>query len=209
MIGNFWRYTGLLAIVSTLGGCITLLPEDHPAQLYRFAYQVKSEPSVVKDAQPPVLISQGEIDFPKEAASDRVVSVEGERLAYIAKARWAAPAPDLFEAAMSEGFARSGHGVRLNGPTRSGAKLRLNLKVRHFEVRYDHGHQSAYLDFDASLSRISDRQWVSGHHFAVEVPLAHNSMTDITKGFDDAVTKSVDQLIAFTEVTAIDASEAH
>ena len=177
MIGNFWRYTGLLAIVSTLGGCITLLPEDHPAQLYRFAYQVKSEPSVVKDAQPPVLISQGEIDFPKEAASDRVV--------------------------------RSGHGVRLNGPTRSGAKLRLNLKVRHFEVRYDHGHQSAYLDFDASLSRISDRQWVSGHHFAVEVPLAHNSMTDITKGFDDAVTKSVDQLIAFTEVTAFDASEAH
>ena len=128
-------------LVILLAGCVTLLPKDKPSNLYRFGDTVVGAP--VANAVPQA-IRLAPLVFTRAAASDRMLTVNGNQVAYIAGARWVSPAADLFEAAVSRMFEAKGASTRLVSPgeiTNPAATLSLNVTT--FEARFSHGAGSA------------------------------------------------------------------
>ncbi|MDI7774862.1 ABC-type transport auxiliary lipoprotein family protein [Asticcacaulis sp. EMRT-3] len=196
----------------SLSGCVNLLPKVKPVQLYRFGYQPdlpdKSGPSGKGDqAQAPdtssvtmpVGMILGGMTFPPASAGDQVLTVEGNEVAYVGQARWAATAESMFKAAVGDGFARSGGTVALEPRGPSDANYRLDLTVRRFEADYSHNRPTVSIGVDARIIRLSDRSVVGQRYVSAEVPLRHNDMSLIADGFNQATTRVVAGLIAFSQ----------
>ena len=89
----------VLGAAMVLTGCVTLLPKTKPAQLYRFGYapelvEQKAQAAGTAGAvgKTPVGIVFGTVTFPQDSAGDRIVTVEGNEVAYVAEARWTSAA---------------------------------------------------------------------------------------------------------------------
>src|SRR6185437_11558034 len=89
-----------IAFAASLGGCISLFPKAAPVQLYRFDAQAQP----VQSPGRPVAVRLGAPDFPPGPAGDRIMTVDGDQVAYIAGGRWVSPASRLFEEAVAHGF---------------------------------------------------------------------------------------------------------
>jgi cholesterol transport system auxiliary component len=184
-----------LAAVAALGACITLFPNTKPSQLYRFDAQV--QPAAASGA--PVAIRAGVIDFDPAAAGDRILTVDGDQVAYIQDGRWAIPASQLFQQALEHGF-NAGGGARLVDISEaSQAKYRLRLQVTEFEARYLAGPKSAptvVVRLRATLDR-PDGSMVTGQPFEASVPATDDRVTAIVQAYDAAVSKVVGDLVAW------------
>lgn len=196
---------GLMAL--GLSACITLLPDEKPAQLYRFGYASSGgQGSDVQDSG-----GQGEvrpdkkdiylsdIEFPKAASNDRILTTQDLSVNYIANVRWASPAQDLFKDALSYGFDRSGQGVRLSTQGRGSAAYRLDIKVRHFEVAYIKNRPVIEVSLDASVVRISDRKLMVTRLIRAEQKVDHNRVSDIAQGFETATSRAIDEVINLSQ----------
>lgn len=216
MIARFSKTLGYglkLAALSVVGlglsACVTLLPEEKPAQLYRLSYNPaltvgdeiapKTAEVADKDRYQVYLSS---IDFPKDAASDRIKTVEDSEVSFIAHARWSAPAPDLFNDALSEGFDRSATRVHMSRQVRGASAFRLELKVRRFEVVYNRKRPTVSVSIDASITRVRDRKLVASRYITTDVGVAKSDVSMIVAAFEKATTEVVYGLIRFTEETA-------
>ena len=83
-----------------LVGCISLLPKQKPAQLYRFG--ASASPTAPHAAGPGRFSVQAvPMGFARDAASDTILTVTGDQAAYIAGSRWVTSASSLFEAAVT------------------------------------------------------------------------------------------------------------
>ncbi|MDR3506815.1 MAG: ABC-type transport auxiliary lipoprotein family protein [Caulobacteraceae bacterium] len=190
-----------LALALGLGGCVTLLPKTAPVQLYRFdvagADVVGSPPAA---AVPDILIQRAPTTFVRAAGSDRILTVTGDQIAYIADARWVSAASTLFDEAETRAFDRSAGPVRL---TRRGETLNapagLRLDVQTFEVRYGAGAgPTVVVQVRASLTRSLDRKPVAAQIFESRQKVASNRVGGIVPGFDAAVTDVLGQIITWT-----------
>ena len=195
-----------LGVALALTGCVTLLPKTKPAQLYRFGYtpdlvEKKSEGSAATSAvgQMPTGIVFGTVTFPQDSAGDRIVTVEGSEVAYVAEARWTSAASGLFKDAISTGFARGGQTVTLEprGPT--AANFRLDISVRKFETDYTRNRPTVSVALDARLIRLSDRMVVGQKFIRADVPVRKSDMSLMADGYNEATTQVVSGLIAFSE----------
>jgi len=200
------KTVAVLGVTVALTGCVTLLPKTKPAQLYRFGYtpelvEQKAEAAATAGAvgKAPTGIVFGTVTFPQDSAGDRIVTVEGSQVAYVAEARWTSSASGMFKDAISTGFARGGQTVTLEprGPT--AANFRLDISVRKFETDYKRNRPTVSVALDARLIRLSDRMVVGQKFISADVPVRKSDMPLMADGYNEATTQVVSGLIAFSE----------
>jgi cholesterol transport system auxiliary component len=192
--------TALTAI--SLAACVTLLPKTKPAQLYRFG---QGEEAAAPRATPAGAVGVYWLDgaFQQEAAGDRILTVTGDKAAYIAEARWVAPAQSLFNQAAAAAFDAAGGRVRLashGAPTTADFALRLD--VRQFETRYPAPGQTptVMVRVHATLSR--GRGPAAEQMFDAAVPASDNRVSAIAAAYDKAVTDLLTQVVGWTNEKA-------
>jgi cholesterol transport system auxiliary component len=186
-----------LALSAGLAGCITLFPKEAPVQLYRFDAAVQPIQSSARG----FAVRTGMADFDPPAAGDRIMTVDGDQVAYVATGRWSSPANQMFDQAVAHGFAAPGDAARLVGSTGK-ADYRLRLAVSRFEARYPSGPTSTptiVVVVRATLDRQSDYTLVGAQEFKAEVPAADNRVGPIVEAFDQATTKVVGDLVAWVD----------
>jgi cholesterol transport system auxiliary component len=202
------RLLVLGACALTLSGCISLLPKSKPAQLYRFGQTATAEapraPSPGEaQATGGVGVFRANGTFARESASDRLLTITGEKAAYVAGARWVAPATVLFDQAVLSAFDAAPGKVRLlarGEATKSAYALRLD--VRNFEAHYDSGPSAAptvVVRVRAVLSRQQDSALVGETIFEASVRARDNRVGAIIEAYDKALAEVLSELVGWTE----------
>lgn len=188
-----------LGLCASLAGCITLFPKEKPVQLYRFDASVQPMQSPGRG----FAVRTGMSDFDPAAAGDRIMTVDGDQIAYVAEGRWSSPANQLFDQAVARGFNAPGDPAQLVGAGQPAkADYRLHLVVPRFEVRYANGPTSTptiVVLVRASLDRQSDLTHIGTKEFGAEVPAADNRVGAIVQAFDQATTKVVGDLVVWVD----------
>jgi len=192
------RALSLTAAALALSACVSLLPDAEPSQLYRLEAAIDPAATVA----PPsptfglVLPSSG---FVQAASGDRILTVTGDEVAYIAGARWVAPASELFEEAVERAFDANAGPARLvtRGEMRNAESV-LRLDVRRFEVVYDRGQDAAPLvrvRLRATLVNRGDRALLDEEVFEAEVRASDNRVSAIIAAFDAGTAQVLTQLV--------------
>lgn len=198
----FLKFAAAALLAGGLSGCISLLPKTKPAQLYRFGVAPAAAASPARPEAIGVFRAGGV--FQREAAGDRILTVTGERAAYVADARWVAPAEVLFEEAVASAFDSAAGRVRLvarGEPTHSDYALRLD--VRNFETDYGEGRAPTVLvRVRAVLSRDSSHAPVAEQVFEAHAPAAQNRVGAIVAAYDKALSQVLAQVVAWTNSSA-------
>jgi cholesterol transport system auxiliary component len=201
MIRPATRLAAAAALALALGGCITLFPKETPEGLYRFG----SEAPAASGQPARYAVLEDAIGFDRLASTDRILTVDGDQVAYISGGRWAVPAPLLFDSAVQRAFDGAG------GPDRlitAGSATRpdfvLKLDVLRFEARYDQGPTApptVVIRLHAALNRGEDHAPVGDRTFEVKVPASDNRIGAIATGFDQATTQVLSQVVAWVAET--------
>jgi cholesterol transport system auxiliary component len=187
---------------SLLAGCISILPKEKAAQLYRFG-----SPSL--DARTPPAgqtrfpVQMIPLTFNRAAAGDRILTMTGNEAAYIKGSRWVAAANTLFETAVANAFDNDGGAARLMARGEPGhPDYTLKLDVRAFETRYEHGQGAAptvVIELYAALGQVEGRVPTGERIFRASVPAADNRVGAITAAYDQAVTKVLGDMVAWVD----------
>jgi len=173
------RSLGVAAAAVSLSACISLLPEDKPAKLYRFAGG----------------------GFVQAAANDRILTVNGSQASYIAESRWVSPAQVLFGEALTRAFDANTGGARLLGRGELGkADYSLRVEVTRFEAVYDQGAKAAPNVVVAVRTTLvnSDRTLAGTKQIETQVRARDNRVGAIVGAFDEAVGQTLGELVAWT-----------
>jgi cholesterol transport system auxiliary component len=193
------------ALALSLAGCISLLPKSKPAQLYRFGENHVTAPDPAPAADS-VGVFWGGGSFQRESAGDRILTITGEKVAYVAGVRWVAPADVLFQQAVERAFEAKGGRVRLvprGAPTATDYVLRMD--VRNFEARYDAGPGAAptvLVRVHTALARDRNRELVSAQVFEAQVRASDNRVGAIVEAYDAALAQVLDKAVAWANATA-------
>jgi len=189
-----------LGLILALGGCVSLLPSASPATLYRFG--VAGQPATTPSGEGlgSVAVLDDGVGFDHVAATDQILTVNGDQVAYIKDARWAAPAPQLFHEAVQQAFEEAGGPARLvERMGASKATLILRMEVRRFEAHYTGGADSAptiEVRVRVALNKPAGAGLVGVRMFEADVPASENRVSAIADAFSQATTK------VLTDVTA-------
>jgi cholesterol transport system auxiliary component len=199
------RLAALCACAAALAGCISLLPKSKPAQLYRFGPEPAAsvrEPAATSPNAVAVFRTNG--TFQGESADDRMLTISGGKVAYIAQSRWAAPANVLFDEAVAQAFDASP--IRLIARGQQGRfAYALRLDVRNFETRYDAGPDApptVVVRVHAALNR-ADQSVVGEQIFEASAPAAANRVGEIVAAYNKALGEVLAKLVAWTEAHAV------
>jgi cholesterol transport system auxiliary component len=193
-----------LAIVAaaSLGGCISLLPKQKPAQLYRFGVTAAAPPAAAASGAH-VTIRAAPTGFERATAGDRILTASGDETAYIAGARWVTAASALFDDAVTGAFdAHPGPARLLARDEPAAADYVLKLDVRTFEVRYDHGRGAAptvVVELYAGLVNRQNATTSGNQLFRAETPAGGDSIHAIAAAFDVAVGKVLGEMVAWVD----------
>jgi cholesterol transport system auxiliary component len=180
----------LLALSLVLSGCISLFPKEQPVQLYRLS--LPTAPAVAPGPPAPESFAvRGAVgNFDRAAAGDHLLTVRGDKTAYIANARWVTSAQAMFEAALSESFDTDmGPAHMLNRAEITDAAYRLDISVRRFEARYDEGAgapPTVVVEISAALDSAHDTSIRRHMIFEARVPASSNSVTAIVAAYGEA-----------------------
>jgi len=192
--------TVTVAIVGlSLSGCITLFPKATPVQLYRFG----EETPKVTAAGAPFNLQRGATLFTHAAQLDSIMTTSGTETAYIAGARWVAPAVVLFDEAVGRAFGAADGPARVvpRGEMGSGG-ANLKLDVETFEARYP-GAKGApptvVVQVRALLIKSADRSILGETTFRSEKAAADDRIGAIVQAYDEATTDVVRQIVTWTE----------
>ena len=187
---------GLATLI--LAGCITLLPDTQPAQLYRFTPDpgTLGAPPLTEGRTP--LIRAGG-NFHPAAAGDRILTAEGAQAAYLANARWTQSASVLFDQALVAAFAASTGPARLITPGELGRPaFGLRVDVSRFEADYDNGARAApevRVDLHIVVTRLKDQKVVREQSFSVSRRASENRGEAIAEAFRDSVSEALGAII--------------
>ena len=198
------RLAALAIAALALAGCVSLLPKSKPAHLYRFGQPAGAELASVPAGQVSVLRAAGV--FPREAAGDRILTVDGGKVAYLAESRWAAPAGVLWDQAVLAAFDADPGAVRLvsRGEPTSAAYV-LRLDVRNFEANYDRGPGSApevLVRVRVALIPSGRTAEVSEQIIEARARAGDNRVSAIVRAYDAAVSEVLGKVVAWTNAAA-------
>jgi cholesterol transport system auxiliary component len=201
------RYLARIVVAATalgLCGCVSLLPKSKPAHLYRFGQPAAAEAVTAPAGDVGVFKTIG--GFQREAAGDRILTIDGGKAAYVADTRWVAPAAVLWEEAVTAAFDAD------PGPTRlvprgepASAEYVLRLDVRHFEARYENGPKAAptvLVRVRGVMIRGKDAASASERIFENRVRADDNRVSAIVPAFDQAVAEVLAEVVAWTNALA-------
>ena len=183
-----------------LSGCVSLLPEAEPAQLYRLDAAIDTDRLSGGGEAFGVVLPDA--DFARAAGGDRILTVNEAEVAYIAEARWIAPASVLFEEALSRAFDVNPGAARLvtRGEYRQAEDV-LRIDVRRFEAVYDRGEKAApkvVVRVRATLVSREDRSLVAERIFETESRASANRVSSIVEAFDAASAEVLTDLVDWT-----------
>jgi cholesterol transport system auxiliary component len=189
------------ALALALGGCVTLLPKQKASDLYRFgATPASAEAPAQAPAAERIGVYRAGGLFQRETAGDRILTITGDRAAYIAEARWVAPAEALFDEAVLHAFDAWTGRVRLiarGEPAKADFSLRLD--VRNFETHYRGDEPTVVVRVRAVVLRNAGRTEVADRIFEVETPAAQNRVHAIVAAYDTAVSQLLKDLVPWVE----------
>jgi cholesterol transport system auxiliary component len=186
----------LATLLASLAGCVSLLPKAEPAQLYRFGLRPPAETPARPEA---VGVFHANGQFQREAAGDRILTLTGERAAYIAGVRWVAPAEVLFDEAVVNAFDASPGRVRLVSRGEAGhSDFALRLDVRNFETEYQGGTPSVLIRVRAALIRSDVRAPAYEQMFEARAPAGENRVSAIVAAYDQALVTVLGEIAAWT-----------
>jgi cholesterol transport system auxiliary component len=199
------RKSAILALAAglcvSLGACVSLFPKAKPAQLYTFKAAVAEAAAAPKPAA--VTVLRAPTQFTRAASTDRILTRNGTQDAYIAEARWSAPASVLFDEALSAAFDNSAVRLATRGePGPSDAILRV--EVRTFEADYKDGPgaaPTAVVDARATLISLKNRNEIGTMLFHAEHKANDNRTGPIVEAYDEAVADLMKQLVRWTTDT--------
>ena len=200
------RRAAALALLAMLGlgisACVTLFPKVKAVQIYRF--DVAAGAAATPADGSGFSVFRSPTTFGHGSDTDRILTVAGDQVAYIADARWIAPAAVLFDEAESHAFDQS------SGPAHLGrrgevlnAPVSLRLDVESFEARYLDGDKAAptvVVRVRASLNRVADHKVLAVRTFESQKKAADNRIAAIVPGFDAALTEVLGQVVSWTDV---------
>jgi cholesterol transport system auxiliary component len=195
------RVLGVGALALTLSACISLFPKSKPAQLYRF----DGEPPSAEQSAPRPAARFGVVrtggSFVRAASGDRILTVTGGKVAYLAESRWVSPAVTLFDEAMSQTFDANSGAARLLSRGEAGkVDYSLRVDVTRFEAVYDQGPRAAPMVVVAlrvSLTR-ADRTLAGAELIEAEVRADDNRVSAIVAAFDKAVGEAQNGVVSWT-----------
>ncbi len=181
-----------------LAGCISLFPKSKPALLYRFGAPAPAS-APAAPAAGGFGVRLAPVGFPMAAAADRILTVDGERVSYVAGGRWVTSAATLFEAAVVQTFDTRGGPARLSARGElAAAPYVLKLDVRRFEARYEQGAAAAptvLVEVYAALDNPADATQHRQRIFVERVPASDNRMEPIVAAYDQAVGKACAEVV--------------
>lgn len=182
---------GATAAALALAACGSLIPKDKAA-LYRFGQGVMGQaPAAAPSPAGEVGVLRTGGQFQREAAGDKILTVAGGTVAYIAETRWAAPAAVMWEQAVAAAFDADPGRARLISRGEPGsASYVLRLDVRNFETQYDQGPKAApqvVVRVRALMSRGTGGGQVTEQVFEAKVRAADNRVSAIVPAYDKAV----------------------
>ncbi len=198
--------TGLLA--GSLGGCFSLLPQNTPSILYSFGL-AEGAPGALSARQRGIALEP--VEFPREAISDGILTVEGPETAYLAGARWAAPAPVLFRQALDRAFDAAAPACHLLNRGEAGPSAALlEIDVTRFEADYT-------VPKAAPTVRVTLRARLDGPDgtpidatlYDVGRPAAENRVGAIVAAYDAATTEALTALARWVDQKAPDVAPLH
>ena len=199
-IGTGDRFASSAASQSSSSGWVGGLP-IRPKSL-----GVSTSPRPKCESQARFTIRAAPYSFDRPSAGDRILTVSGDQIAYIAGARWVTAANMLFEDAVNSAFEAHGGPARLLARDEPvAADYVLKLDVRTFEVRYDHGRGSpptVVVELYAALVGRQNAAEGVTQLFRVEAPASEDAVHSIAAAFDVAVAKVLGEMIAWVENNA-------
>lgn len=191
--------TALALTAFALGGCVSLLPKAKPAALYRFGGEESAAIATPSTTARGVTLVP--IEFPREAVTDGILTVEGQETAYLAGARWAAPAPVLFRQTLGRTFDVSAPGINLLGRGEIGRVAGiLDVEVLRFEAHYDSpaATPTIRVTLQARLASANGSP-IAAQTFDASVPASQNGARAIVEAYNQAVGQTLTKLAGWTD----------
>ena len=189
------------ALAVNLAACVSLFPKAKPSQLYSFKTAVAA--AVATPKPPTIAVLRAPTQFTRSASTDRILTRTGSQEAYIAEARWSAPAAILFDEALSAAFDNAAVRLATRGePGPTDAVLRV--EVRTFEANYKDGAEAAptaMVDARATLISVKTREVLGTKMFHAEHKANDNRTGPIVEAYDAAVADLMNQLVRWTTDT--------
>ena len=196
-----WGGLASLILAGCLSGCITLLPKEHPVQLYRFGANREATTPPPRLSGTPFTVRAAVGAFDRASAGDKILTVTGEATAYIADARWVASAQSLFESAMIARFdASGGPAALLDRGELATSDYRLVVSVQRFEVIYARAEAEPPvidIQIDASLEPARDPKTRQARIFEARAPAGANTLAAIVGAYSQGVGEVLGQLVAW------------
>lgn len=200
-------YLSLLG--AALASCSSILPEPKPAPLvYRLDIP---EPSGQAHASGPVLNIMMPTAPHTLAGTDIVLSPDGRRLTAAAGARWAEPVPEQLRHVLLDALSRDGAvmGVIPQGGTN--AQYWLNMDIRQFEARFDHGEGEpplAVVHFVLNMTQTGTRKLLGTKDIRAEVRADARRVSSIVAAQDAATEKAMQEAVQWIKSTTGVASQS-
>ena len=201
-----WAATASLIVATGLGGCVSLLPKQPPAQLYQFGQTPPpaSSPSgaVVGRGRASLGVILSQVTLPRGALGDGILTARGDEAAYISGARWLTPAVLMFQEDVQNAFQVRATTVRLIDRSQLGAATALlRLDVTEFDARYDPtagGAPTVVVSLRATLTRADGRQLVQ-QVFTDRRAASQDRVSAIVQAYDAAVQSVIAQAVDWTQ----------
>src|SRR5690606_27030191 len=144
--------------------------------------------------------------FNRASAGDQILSITGDQAAYIAGARWVAPASVLLDEAVGRAFDGNAGPARIVTRGEFGkAAYTLRPDVRNFEAVYDQGQGAApqvLIRVRGTITRNTDRAVVSERIFEQTVRARDNRVSAIVAAFDSGVGALTGELVSWANGAA-------
>jgi cholesterol transport system auxiliary component len=86
----------LLLATLAMSGC-ALMNGGKPSMLYRLGASAGADPVAATPSALPIVILYPGSSFARPSEGDQILTVTGNEAAYIAQARWVAPAKEMFD----------------------------------------------------------------------------------------------------------------
>jgi cholesterol transport system auxiliary component len=195
----------ILAAAIGLSGCISLFPKAEPATLYKLTAATGASAVAAEPARATVL--KAPTAFTRVGSTDRILTTRGAESAFLADARWAAPAQVMFDEALVSAFTAAAPGVRLvtRGEATAADQI-LRVEVRTFEAQYRGGKRRAptvVVEARASLTNLRNRTPAGDQIFRAEAPASANRVGAVVSAFDVATAKVLGDIARWAEAQAL------
>lgn len=181
-----------------LSGCISLFPKAEPSQLYRL--EASAQAGAVPAGRP-FGVLRLTTSFPRASAGDRILTVgHGGQAAYIAEARWVAPAAVMFDELTVQAFQGVGRARLITRGEVVKADYALKLDVHAFETVYDNGPKAAPKVVVTVRGVITDNQnraLIGDRVFTASVRAGDNRVSAIVPAYDQALGQVLGELVTW------------